>query len=236
MTQDFLYGVNPAFEAIRAGRRQILRLYLQADFVRNPRLKKLHEFATSRGITIELVDRGALFNFCQSREHQGCVLQVGSFPYSPFAELLQEKRLLLLDKIEDPHNVGAIARSAEALGWNNLLLPRRGAPLLLPSVVKAAAGASEFLNVAVNCSSNQYVKIALEAGYQVLALDGAGKTMLEEIAAMQLDKMLLVVGGENAGVGQFILNNAHYIAAIRQKGKINSLNASVAAALALYLL
>ncbi|MDD3696371.1 MAG: TrmH family RNA methyltransferase, partial [Lentisphaeria bacterium] len=64
----------------------------------------------------------------------------------------------------------------------------------------------------------------------------AGKTMLEEIAAMQLDKMLLVVGGENAGVGQFILNNAHYIAAIRQKGKINSLNASVAAALALYLL
>ena len=234
MTHEFLYGINPAFEAIRAGKRQILHLYLNQDFIRNPRLKKLHEFAGSRAIPIEQVDRGALFNLCQSREHQGCVLQTSPFPYTPFAELLQEKRLLLLDKIEDPHNVGAIARSAEALGWNTLLLPRRGAPLLLPSVIKAAAGASEFLNVAVNCSSNQYVKIALEAGYEVVALDGAGKTDLEELATMKLEKVLLVIGGENAGVGQFILNNANYIVAIKQKGRVNSLNASVAAALALY--
>ena len=148
---EFFYIMNPTFEATRRP-ALILRLYHHQPLCAQPRLKKLHEFATSRGITIELVDRGALFNFCQSREHQGCVLQVGPFPYSPFAELLQEKRLLLLDKIEDPHNVGAIARSAEALGWNNLLLPDE-APAALPSVVKAAAGASESLNVAVNAAA-----------------------------------------------------------------------------------
>ncbi|MFA6929014.1 MAG: RNA methyltransferase [Lentisphaeria bacterium] len=233
---DFLYGINPAFEAIRAGRRSMIRLYLSQGSEQNPRLKKLAQVAEKYQVPMEFVDKALLFDFCQTREHQGCVLETGPFPYTPFAELLGEKRLLLLDNIEDPHNVGAIARTAEALGWRNMLLPRRGCPLLLPSVVKAAAGACEFLQVSVNCASNQYVKIALEEGYSVVSLDGAGPIPLEDIRDKQLDKLLLVVGGENSGVSQFILNHSSHIAAIRQSGKINSLNASVAAALALYLL
>ncbi len=233
---DFLYGINPAFEAIRAGRRQVIRLYLSQGSEQNPRLKKLAQVAEKYQVAVETVDKSRLFDLCQTREHQGCVLETGPFPYTPFAEMLGEKRLVLLDNIEDPHNVGAIARTAEALGWRNLLLPRRGCPLLLPSVVKAAAGACEFLQVAVNCAGNQYVKIALEEGYTVVSLDGSGPIALEDVRALQPEKILLVVGGENAGVSQFILNHSTHIAAIRQTGKINSLNASVAAALALYLL
>ena len=136
--------------------------------------------------------------------------------------------MVLLDNIEDPHNIGAIMRTSEVLGWGNVLLPRRGAALVLPSVARSAAGACEYLRIAVNCSSNQYVKIAQEEGYQVVALDGAGKHTLEEVQASHPEKLLLV--------GQFIKMNANYVCAIPQSGHVNSLNASVAAALALYAL
>lgn len=233
---EYFYGINPAFEVIRAARRPLQHLYLNRGSENNPRLKKLVLLAQKNQIPVSWVDKAQLFDLCQTREHQACVLEAGSFPYTPFAEMLGARRLVLLDNIEDPHNIGAIARTAEALGWKNLLLPRRGCPLLIPSVVKSAAGACEFLNVAVNCASNQYVKIALAEGYTVVSLDGSGPITLAQVQEAQHQKLLLVVGGENTGVSQFILNNSSCVAAIPQAGYINSLNASVAAALALYLL
>lgn len=233
---DCLYGINPVFEAVRAGRRKISRVWLNKDSGNNPRLRKLAQFLESRQVPISWVDRAELFTLCGTREHQGAVLEAGGFEYTPFADMLASPRLVLLDSIEDPHNIGAIMRTAEAMGWRELLLPRRGSPLILPSVAKTSAGACEHLRIAVNCSANQYMKIAQEAGYTVVALDGSGKASLEELRAAQIAKLMLVVGGEDAGVSQFILNNAEHVAAIPQKGRINSLNASVAAALALYLL
>ncbi|MBP1583765.1 MAG: RNA methyltransferase [Victivallales bacterium] len=230
---DFLYGMNPVFEVLLAGRRQVARVFLASGST-NPRLKKLENVARTRGVPVEWCDKAKLFDLCQTREHQGAVAEAGPFPYTPFAEMLECPRLVLLDNLEDPHNVGAIMRTAEALGWQNVLLPRRGVPLLIPSVLKASAGAGEHLRIAVNCSANQYVKIALESGYVVVALDGAGKESLEDIRERNYEKVLLVCGGEDAGVSQFILNTATCVAAIRQRGRINSLNASVAAALAMY--
>lgn len=232
----FLYGINPAFETIRAGRRAIHRAYINQEADNNPRLKKLVQFLRSKQISTEFTNKGKLFDLCQTREHQGVVLDAEAFPHTPFADMIGSPRMVLLDSIEDPHNEGAIMRSAEIFGWNNILLPRRGVPLLLPSVIKASAGACEHLQIAVNCSANQYCKIAKDEGYTIVALDGGGKTSLEDLRAQRIEKLLLVVGGENAGVSQFILNMADHVAAITQKGKINSLNASVAAGLALYLL
>lgn len=231
-----IYGINPVFEAVRAGRRQIHRVWLSGEGGGNPRQKKLVSFLNNRGIQVEWVDKAKLFDLCGTREHQGVVLDSGPFEYTPFADMLGESRLVLLDSIEDPHNAGAVMRSAEVFGWKNVLLPRRGAPLVIPSVAKSAAGACEHLKIAVNCSPNQYVKIALEEGYTVIALDGAGKASLEEIKAANHEKILLVVGGENSGVSQFIINCATYVAAIPQAGHVNSLNASVAAGISLYVL
>lgn len=232
----FLYGINPIFEAVRANRRTIHRAFLNKDGLNNPRLKKLSQYLSTKNIQIEWVDKMKLFELAQTREHQGAALETEPFEFTPFADMLGESKLILLDSIEDPHNVGAIMRTAECFGWKNVLLPRRGAPLILPSVVKASAGACEHLNVAVNCSANQYCKIARENGYAIVALDGSGKSDLEGLRGELGDKVLLVVGGENAGVSQFILNTADHVAAIPQQGRVNSLNASVAAALALYLL
>ncbi|MBR0458977.1 MAG: RNA methyltransferase [Victivallales bacterium] len=234
-TPSRIYGINPVFEAVRAGRREIHRVWLNREGNNNPRQRKLANFLSSRNIPVEMVDKGTLFNLCGTREHQGAVLEAGPFPYTPFAEMLGRSRMVLLDSIEDPHNEGAIMRSADVFGWQNILLPRRGAPLVIPSVAKTSAGACEHLSIAVNCSPNQYVKIAKDEGYVIVALDGAGKASLPDIAATRPERLLLVVGGEDAGVSQFILNTADYVAAIPQSGHVNSLNASVAAAIALYL-
>ncbi|MBQ6470627.1 MAG: RNA methyltransferase [Victivallales bacterium] len=231
-----IYGINPVFETVRAGRRKVHCVWLNQDGGNNPRQRKLANFLAQRGIRVEMTSKARLFELCGTREHQGAVLAADPFPYTPFAEMLGAPRMVLLDSIEDPHNEGAIMRSAEVFGWQNVLLPRRGAPLVIPSVVKSSAGACEHLRIAVNCSANQYVKIAQEEGYAVVALDGGGKTPLQDLAAMHHEKLLLVAGGEDAGVSQFILNTANHVAAIPQTGHINSLNASVAAGIALFTL
>jgi len=233
---DFLYGINPVTEAILAGRRQIARICHAEGTDANPRMRKLLNAARSRSIPVSCLSRAKISEISGTRENQGVTAECAPFPYTPFADILGAPRMVLLDNIEDPHNIGAIMRTAEVLGWKNVLLPRRGAALVLPSVAKTAAGACEYLNIAVNCSSNQYVKIALENGYTVVALDGAGETSLEEVRDLHCEKILLVVGGEDSGVGQFIKMNATKVCAIHQSGHINSLNASVAAALALHTL
>ncbi|MBP5638629.1 MAG: RNA methyltransferase [Victivallales bacterium] len=233
---EIIYGINPVFEAVRAERREIVRAWINKDSNNNPRLKKLIQYLGSKNIHVEFADKARLFDLTGTREHQGAVLEASPFPHTPFAEMIGSERMVLLDSIEDPHNIGAIMRTAEAMGWKNVLLPRHGSPLILPSVCKSSAGAVEHLNVAVNCSANQYVKIAMENGYDVIALDGGGKTSLESFRGNMPEKVLLVVGGENAGVSQFILNTCTHVASIHQQGRINSLNASVAAAIAIYLL
>ena len=231
-----MYGINPVTEAILAGRRTITRVVSAEGTEANPRMRHLLNAARKAGVPVSCMPRAKVSELAGTRENQGVVAECGPFPYTPFAEMLGAPRMVLLDNIDDPHNIGAVMRTAEVLGWKNVLLPRRGAALVLPSVAKSAAGACEYLNIAVNCSANQYVKIALEAGYAVVALDGGGDKSLETVRDMKPEKVLLVVGGEDSGVGQFIKMNATHVCAIPQSGHVNSLNASVAAALALYML
>ncbi len=231
---EFLYGINPVMEAIAAQRRQIHTVFCAQGTEANPRMRKLANAAQYHKIPVSWITRAALSEKVGTRENQGVCAECDPFPYTPFAEILGASRMVLLDNIEDPHNIGAIMRTAEVLGWKNVLLPRRGAALVLPSVAKTAAGACEYLNIAVNCSANQYVKIAQENGYTVVALDGDGKSSFEAVKKEAPEKLLLVVGGEDSGVGQFIKMNAQHVLAIPQAGHVNSLNASVAAALALF--
>ncbi len=233
---EYVYGINPCFEVVRGGRRKIYGAFLSTTSKNNPRMKKLVSFLESRSIRVEWVDKNRLFQLSKSKEHQGAVIKTGLYNYSSFEALLTEPRLLLLDNVEDPHNVGAIIRSAEIFGFNSVLLPVKGVPEVYPSVVKVSTGASEHLNIARETSSIGYFKKAKEAGYTVIALDGGGDHDLEELNAADYEKIMLVIGGEGKAVGQYILNNADYVASIRQMGQINSLNASVAAGIAMFAL
>jgi len=232
---DIVYGLNPAFEVLCSGRRAVRRAYLCESSARNPRLQKLAALLRSRRVPAVWEEKGTLIGRAGAAEHQGVVLEVEPFRYAPFEQLLDQRRLLLLDNIQDPHNVGAILRSAEVFGFAAVLLPRRGVPSILPSVVKASAGACEHLTVAQDRSAPRYMKLALSADFTVVALDGSGRTPLDAVPRTA-PKLLLVVGGEERGVGQFILNHAHFVARIPQHGRIGSLNASVAAGIALHAL
>lgn len=230
-----VYGVNPVFEVLLAGRRRISCAYL-GETARNPRIRKLELFLAEKGVAVQRVDKGRLNDLVRTREHQGVALECSPYPYVPFESLLASPKLLLLDNVEDPHNVGAILRSAEVFGFDSVLLPVRGVPDIYPSVVKASAGATEHLKIAKERSANRYVQAAAEQGFQVVALDADGDTGLQKLASLRIEKLLLVIGGEEKSVGQFILNQAQYVVRIEQRGRINSLNASVAAGICMFAL
>lgn len=233
---EYIYGINPAFEVVRAGRRHVSAAYVSQSSDRNPRMKKLVDYLARNNIPVEWVEKGRVIDLSESKDNQGVVLKSSTYPYTPFEEVIGEKRILLLDNVEDPHNAGAILRSADIFGFSTVLMPMKGVPEVYPSVVKVSAGATEFLRICRETSSNTYVRKLIDAGYRVAALDAAGTQRLDELSIADDEKLLLVIGGEAKAVGQYILNEADYIVAIPQQGRINSLNASVAAGIAMYAL
>jgi 23S rRNA (guanosine2251-2'-O)-methyltransferase len=232
-TTDVLYGLNPAFETLLAGRREIRRALLSRSAEGNPRVQKLAALLAGRGVAVQWTERGRLIDLCQSHEHQGVVLETAPYPYVSAAEVFELPRLVLLDNLEDPHNVGAILRSAEVLGYGGILLPNRGVPHVLPSVVKASAGATEYLRICCTGGVTAYVTAARERDFTLVALDAHGSHSLAEVAAAAPPRLLVACGGEDRGVGQYVLNQAHFVVRIPQRGHVGSLNASVAAGIAL---
>jgi 23S rRNA (guanosine2251-2'-O)-methyltransferase len=235
-SREYIYGINPAFEVVRAGRRKVYQAYLNQAARTTPRMRKLAELLDSRGIPVDWVEKGRVIDLAQSRDHQGVVLKTGAYPYVALDALLAHPPLLLLDNVEDPQNVGAILRSAEVFGFRRVLLPHKGTPDIYPSVVKVSAGATEFLDICKDHSGVYYTHGALDAGYRVVALDAAGTVALDAVPGEVRERMLLVIGGEDKAVGRYILNQASCVAAIPQAGRVNSLNASAAAAIAMYAL
>ena len=235
-SREFVYGLNPAFEVLRAGKRRVFAAHLNEGMRENSRVKKLVSLLERNEVEIEWADKGRLMQLSGSRDHQGVVLKTTLYPYAEFTELLSVPKMLLLDNVEDPHNVGAILRSAEVFGFTSVCLPKKGVPEVYPSVVKVSTGATEFMKICRDDSANGYARKAAEAGYRIAALDMAGKASLREVAAANHEKLLLVIGGEDRSVGQFILNMAEDVVGIEQQGRVNSLNASVAAGIAMFAL
>lgn len=233
---EYVYGINPAFEVLRGGKRKVHEAFLNEHAQDNPRLKKLAQFLQTRMVPIEWVTKQRIFELAESKDHQGAVLKTEPYPYARAEDLYDRERLLLLDNTEDPHNTGAIIRCADVFGYHAILAPLKGVPEVYPSVVKVSAGATEHLDIAREGSANQHMMKARETGHVVVALDAKGTIDLRDLAPSLPSRHLLVIGGEAKAVSQFILNEADHIASIPQQGKINSLNASVAAGIAMYAL
>lgn len=232
--REHVYGLNPCFEVLRARRRTVYQAFLNKDAPNNTRLHKLAALLEKAEVEIDWVDKGRLIDLSGSREHQGAVMKAATYPYGDLEEMFGRPRLLLLDNVEDPHNVGAILRCAEVFGFHDVLLPMKGTPDVYPSVLKVSAGAAEFLNIAKQASATKYAQAAIEHGYSILALDAKGNMTLKEAAGLGLSRFMLVIGGEDRSVGQFILNHADHVISIPQHGRVNSLNASVAAGIAMH--
>ena len=238
-----LSGFHPVREALRARRRQIDCLVVRSVGQRAEHAE-LIELARSQGVDVELVEPRALDEQLGSEGNdQGIGLRVGPLPELTLDELIDHaveapgegSRLVVLDGVEDPQNVGALARVAESAGAHGLILTERRAPDLTPAVSRASAGAIEWLRVARVSNLSRALNRLKERDYWVLAAAlGTDGTLFEMKDPILTGNLALVLGAEGKGVRRSILELADHRVEIPMRGEIASLNVSTAAAVILY--
>ncbi|RME51084.1 MAG: 23S rRNA (guanosine(2251)-2'-O)-methyltransferase RlmB [Caldilineae bacterium] len=236
--RQHLYGRHAVRECLRARRRHIHRLLIARGVKPSPVVDEIRQRAQALGIPITEVPRAKLDAVAGA--HQGVVLEVGRLPTLHPADLLAVARrrdempfLLALDHIEDPHNVGAILRTAEAVGVHGALLPDRRAAGITPAVVSASAGAAEHLPVAVVPNLAAALQTLQKEDLWVVGVEKSPAAQPYHQTDLNLP-LALVVGSEGRGLSRRVRQVCDFLIALPMRGQVESLNASVAGALALY--
>jgi 23S rRNA (guanosine2251-2'-O)-methyltransferase len=225
VSRQLLYGRNPVHEALRARRRRVHHVWATTGAAKEPWLAgERFERATSE----ELEARSG------SRDHQGVVAEVDPYPYAELGDLLAQPEPLLvaLDEVQDPQNVGAICRTAEAAGATGLVLPERRAAHVTPSVAKASAGAVEHLPIAIVRNLADALGEAREAGCWVYGAEAGARTRYD--AVDWRGGIVLVLGAEGRGLRPRVASSCDDLVSLPLRGRIESLNVSATAAVLLY--
>jgi len=233
-----VFGVRPVEELVRARPGTVEVVYV-ADGTRSPEIERAVQAARERGIAVEFRPRRMVADLAGDAVHQGLVAVTGEFAYATPNDLLtaaaargEAPLIVLLDGITDPHNLGAIARSAEVLGGHGLVIPERGSASVTTGAVKASAGATERIPIARVGNLLRVIDGLREGGVRVL---GAGAAQGERLDRTDLTgAVALVVGAEGRGMREAVARRCDALFHIPQRGAVASLNASVAAAIALY--
>jgi 23S rRNA (guanosine2251-2'-O)-methyltransferase len=226
-----LSGVNPVLEALRAGRP--LERILVARGASGPRVQEIVETARRASVPLRFEPRQSLDRLAGSLAHQGVVALGAAKLYSELEVVASGSKLLvLLDGIEDPHNLGAIIRTALAAGAGAVVVPERRAAGLTDVVAKAAAGALEYLPVVRVTNINRAIDYLKERGYWIYGLDERGDEEYHRV-----DYALpsaFVLGAEGKGLHQQVRKHCDVLVRIPMAGAISSLNVSVAAGVVLF--
>lgn len=224
-------GIHPVLEALRA--RRPLERVLIARGTGGPRLQEIVDLCRQLSIPVRFEPRETLDRLTDTSAHQGVVALGASHTYVELEDLLEGARLLVvLDGVEDPHNLGAIIRTAHAAGADAVILPERRAAGLSDAVAKAAAGALEYLPVARVSNINRALERLKEAGFWIYGLDERGEHRYDHIE--YTPPTALVLGGEGKGLHQQVRKQCDFLVRIPLAGKISSLNVSVAAGIVLF--
>lgn len=236
---EWLYGRRPVLEVLRADKRHIYEAVLPEGGRDSGEVAELRGMVMKRGVPMRVVERGALDEICEGGNHQGVALRCGGFPYISLDQIIHDVEndanalVLLLDHIEDPQNVGALLRSAEAVGVTGVVLPEDRAAGITASVVRASAGASEHMRVARVVNMVRAMKQLQKSGVWLTALDfGVDARNYTEVDFK--GRVGLIVGSEGAGVSRLVRESSDFVASLPMLGQVGSLNASVAGAVALY--
>ncbi len=241
MTQEteIIYGRQPVLELLRADRRKVRKVWLFRRARPSPPIKSIRKLAAARQIELREVDHPVLDRLIQGGNHQGVVLEAESYPYCEFRDLLGLVQAgaapfwLLLDHIQDPQNLGAILRSADAVGVDAVLLPGQRAARITPAVVRVSAGAAEHLPIAIVGNLHQTMLDLQNRGFSMIGLE-TGATATPYTEADLRGGLGLVIGSEGQGIGRQIRDTCDRLIEIPMRGRVNSLNASAAAAVAMY--
>lgn len=233
---DKIIGRNPVLEAIRSGRSIDKILVKKGKYEGSivPIIKKAKE----NGIIIQEADKAKLDAASEGGSHQGVIAYVSAYEYSDVNDILNAARdkgeppfVVICDKITDPHNLGAIIRTANCVGAHGVIIPKRNSVGLNSTVAKASAGAVEYTRVAKVTNIVSAIEDLQKEGLWITAADMDG----EEMYNIDLKGAVgLVIGSEGEGVSRLVKEKCDFVASIPMTGRINSLNASVAAGVLMY--
>jgi 23S rRNA (guanosine2251-2'-O)-methyltransferase len=235
---DFIYGRH-AIEAALENNRPLNRLWVNARYRYDGRFLSLINTAKANGVVVDEADSHRLNQLAQGQNHQGIIAQVAAYDYWELADLITHAKqqgprpvLLAADGITDPHNLGAIIRTAEALGAHGLIIPQRRAAGVTSTVAKVAAGAVEHLPIARVINLRRALEILKSENFWIYGLATDGSQPIHTVKFT--DATVLVVGAEGDGLSMMVQQNCDALVSIPLSGKTPSLNASVATGIALY--
>jgi 23S rRNA (guanosine2251-2'-O)-methyltransferase len=226
-----LIGFHPVVEALRTKRP--LERVLIAKGLGGGRVQEVVDLARDLGTPVRFEDRASLDRLAGAKSHQGIVALGSEKKYAELEDVAPQSSLIVvLDGVEDPHNLGAIIRTAHAAGAGAVVVAERRAAGLTETVAKAAAGALEHLPVVRATNINQTLRSLKDRGYFIYGLDERGETMYDKVDFA--DHSVIVMGGEGKGLHDLVKKNCDMLIRIPMAGKIASLNVSVAAGIALF--
>ena len=235
--EEWIAGKHPVLEALKAG-RDINKIWIAEGGNRHVTQPIVAE-AKKLGIVVQFVDKRKLDQTVQDVPHQGVIAQAAAYRYAEVDELIaaaeakgEEPFLIILDEIEDPHNLGSILRTAECTGVHGVIIPNRRSASLTPTVSKTSAGAVEYVPVARVTNLAQTIDKLKERGIWVAGTD---VNDAEEVYRANFNLPLaIVIGNEGKGIGRLIREKCDFLVKLPMHGRLNSLNASVAAGVLMY--
>ena len=241
MRNEVLYGRQPVAEAIRAGRRQVLRLYVSPAVRASPEFEGASGEARRRRVDIVTVDSRRLDALTGGGHHQGIAAEVTSYPYFEFDDMrsalgklgAEPGLVLLLDHVQDPQNLGAILRVAEAAGVHGVVIPSDRACHVTPAAVRASAGAAEHVRVSVVTNLPRSMKSLQDDGLWLAGLESRQEAKSHTETALD-GPLGLVVGSEGRGLSRLVCESCDFLIRLPMRGHVNSLNVASATAVALY--
>lgn len=237
MSDYIIEGRNPVLEAINSGRT--INKIMVANGQKEGSIKKIIGKAKDAGIVISYVDRHKIDGLSESENHQGVLAFAAAYDYVELEDLLKSIEakeeapfLIVLDEINDPHNLGSIMRTADAVGAHGIIIPKRRAVGLTPVVAKTSAGAIEYVPVCRVTNITRTIEALKEKNIWVAGADMAGEQ--NHFQANMTGAFALVMGSEGQGISRLVKERCDFLINIPMVGQVSSLNASVAASVILY--
>ncbi len=229
-------GRNPVIEAIKND-REIDKIMI-SNTSKEGSIKKIIGMAREKNIVIQNVDRHKLDEISTSHAHQGVIAMVSEYKYWELEDLIKKAKdsdqdpfFIILDEITDPHNLGTIIRTADAVGAHGVIIPKRRSANITPVVAKASAGAVEYVPVCKVTNIVNTIKKLKDEGMWIAAADMDGQTFYEQDLTGSLG---LVIGSEGFGISRLVKQNCDFTVKMPMIGNVTSLNASVAGGILLY--
>ena len=238
MSKEILYGINPVYEALKAGRREVFKILIAKGKI-SKRLEQIAALAGSLKISVEKFSAVALKMISGTDHHQGVCAETGPYPFADLSEILigcqggkSKPFLLLLDNIVDPHNLGALVRTAVCTEMSGVIVPKDRSVSPTPTVSKSSAGALEHVRLSRVTNMVNTIKILKNNGLWIAGIDRYAD---ESIFTCNMKAFnAVVVGGEGKGIRPLVKKHCDKLLFIPQTGLIDSLNASVAGAVVMY--